>query len=882
MPEFDLYTWFGMFAPAGTPPEAVARLQREVVAGLKSPDVLERFAAVGAEPVGSTPGRVRRAHPLRRGEVGRGDQDRQRQGAMMRLLDAPLAIVDLETTGSRPGARTASPRSRCSRSTASSVTARVVDPGQSRRRASRRRSRRSPASPTRWWPRAPRFAAARRASCYERLAGPRLRRAQRALRLRLPAPRVRARRPQVPARRRCAPCACRAGSIPAQARHDLDSLIARHGIDCRARHRAAAATPTRCGSSCASPRASTARRCSRSRRARSRASRRCRRSSSARAIDAMPEAPGVYLFYGEGGDAALRRQEPHRCARACCSTFTASSHEHWIARRVRRIDWQRTAGELGALLREARAGEGARAGLQPPAARARGPVRLRLRRPAPAPRAARDEIDGETLPYVYGVFRSKRAAHAGAARARRRASPVPAGAGIRVAAAPQAPASATRSAAAPACAPGRESVHLHHARLAAALAPWKAARLAARRAARHRRARPRRRGRPRSTSSTAGATSARRAPTPRSPSCSRARRRGRFDYDHYRILARHLGKPRRAHRARSPPDALRADRPGAALPAASEAALPCARAAARARPARQPASRSTAGAVAAGRVRAPKAPLAAGALALARRGRRSRRRDAGRAPTRCTCACCAIASCVVPGDGAARSRARKPTRSCAALNRALRRCRRVPRARSAALVRAPRERDRLPATAARSRLPGATSRSARGDEALLTEIQMLLHAHPVNEAREARGEPAVNSLWLWGAGRAAGRGAGPLASVAADDPSALGLARLAGMRRRALPGSARTPGSSGCREDGRHLACSTRCARRALEQQPSTRRRRRAGARWFAPLLAALRAGRIGMVTLHVPDAAARRFETMRGDLRRFWRRPQRRSSSYA
>jgi tripartite-type tricarboxylate transporter receptor subunit TctC len=55
MPEFDLYTWFGMFAPAGTPAEIVARLQREVVAGLKAPDVLERFAAVGAEPVGSTP-----------------------------------------------------------------------------------------------------------------------------------------------------------------------------------------------------------------------------------------------------------------------------------------------------------------------------------------------------------------------------------------------------------------------------------------------------------------------------------------------------------------------------------------------------------------------------------------------------------------------------------------------------------------------------------------------------------------------------------------------------------------------------------------------------------------------------------------------------------
>jgi hypothetical protein len=33
---------------------------------------------------------------------------------------------------------------------------------------------------------------------------------------------------------------------------------------------------------------------------------------------------------------------------------------------------------------------------------------------------------------------------------------------------------------------------------------------------------------------------------------------------------------------------------------------------------------------------------------------------------------------------------------------------------------------------------------------LLTEMQMVLHAHPVNEAREARGEPAVNSVWLWG------------------------------------------------------------------------------------------------------------------------------------
>jgi hypothetical protein len=45
----------------------------------------------------------------------------------------------------------------------------------------------------------------------------------------------------------------------------------------------------------------------------------------------------------------------------------------------------------------------------------------------------------------------------------------------------------------------------------------------------------------------------------------------------------------------------------------------------------------------------------------------------------------------------------------------------------------------------------------QGDDAphfrsLLNELQMLLFAHPVNQAREARGELPINSLWLWGGG----------------------------------------------------------------------------------------------------------------------------------
>jgi tripartite-type tricarboxylate transporter receptor subunit TctC len=55
LPAFDRYTWFGMFAPAGTPADIVRRIHAEVVAALKAPDLRERFAAVGAEPVGSTP-----------------------------------------------------------------------------------------------------------------------------------------------------------------------------------------------------------------------------------------------------------------------------------------------------------------------------------------------------------------------------------------------------------------------------------------------------------------------------------------------------------------------------------------------------------------------------------------------------------------------------------------------------------------------------------------------------------------------------------------------------------------------------------------------------------------------------------------------------------
>lgn len=48
-------TWGGILAPAGTPPEVVSRLNREINNVLKQPDVAARLAGLGAETVGSTP-----------------------------------------------------------------------------------------------------------------------------------------------------------------------------------------------------------------------------------------------------------------------------------------------------------------------------------------------------------------------------------------------------------------------------------------------------------------------------------------------------------------------------------------------------------------------------------------------------------------------------------------------------------------------------------------------------------------------------------------------------------------------------------------------------------------------------------------------------------
>jgi hypothetical protein len=152
----------------------------------------------------------------------------------------------------------------------------------------------------------------------------------------------------------------------------------------------------------------------------------------------------------------------------------------------------------------------------------------------------------------------------------------------------------------------------------------------------------------------------------------------------------------------------------------------------------------------------------------------------------------------------------------------------------------------------------------------LNEIQMLLFDHPVNEAREARGEPRINSVWLWGEGTESVPA--PSMPVFADPALCHVLARAGGLTmdtpartfdawlEQAENGDGwvvldRLLGAAQYRD-----AWGWREAAGELEQD------------WFAPLLQALGAGRIEQLTLLSHGDNGIRADIRRLDLYRFWR----------
>ena len=195
---------------------------------------------------------------------------------------------------------------------------------------------------------------------------------------------------------------------PEHARHNLDSLIARHGLACRARHRAL-------GDAEAVWQFLRVAAGERGEEMLAVAARQVAKQPSLPAyidramVDTIPEAPGVYLLYGETGNPLYVGKSKSMRSRVLAhfADDLRSSREMQLAREVRHVEFERTAGELGALLREAEL------------VKALLPVFNRqLRRPAqlcgfafdgPRLRLATD-FGAEALEHVHGLFRSKRAA----------------------------------------------------------------------------------------------------------------------------------------------------------------------------------------------------------------------------------------------------------------------------------------------------------------------------------------------------------------------------------------------------------------------------------------------------------------------------------------
>ncbi len=163
------------------------------------------------------------------------------------------------------------------------------------------------------------------------------------------------------------------------------------------------------------------------------------------------------------------------------------------------------------------------------------------------------------------------------------------------------------------------------------------------------------------------------------------------------------------------------------------------------------------------------------------------------------------------------------------------------------------------------------------------EVQMAWFEHPVNEAREARGLPAVNSIWFHAQGTLRPVQS-PFVRVRSDAAATRGLAIAAGVAVDAVPASF-AAWAAQTRSEPR-AASSNGSAATLVELDPfsapyiqqdwgSWNAAFAALERdWLAPALAALEAGELSALGLTLcGDTGSVDLSITRGDLRKFWRR---------
>nr|WP_183722915.1 MULTISPECIES: regulator [Paraburkholderia] len=159
------------------------------------------------------------------------------------------------------------------------------------------------------------------------------------------------------------------------------------------------------------------------------------------------------------------------------------------------------------------------------------------------------------------------------------------------------------------------------------------------------------------------------------------------------------------------------------------------------------------------------------------------------------------------------------------------------------------------------------------------EVQMAWFEHPVNEAREARGLPAVNSIWFHaqGALRPVQRA---FARVHSDAAATRGLALASGAELGAVPATfkAQSAANTNASANGQGATLIELDPFSAAYIQQDWGRWNAAFAQlerdWFAPGLAALESGELAELGVTLcGDTGSVTLNATRGDLRKFWRR---------
>lgn len=158
----------------------------------------------------------------------------------------------------------------------------------------------------------------------------------------------------------------------------------------------------------------------------------------------------------------------------------------------------------------------------------------------------------------------------------------------------------------------------------------------------------------------------------------------------------------------------------------------------------------------------------------------------------------------------------------------------------------------------------------------ITEAQMLLHDHPVNQERERRGLLPVNSIWPWGGGVLERPSLAPYQGVWSSDHLARALARSSGSEIRSTPVSA-DAWLDEVSAAGTHLIVLDVLDDPELRQHTGSwlQSLQHLDNQWFTPLLSGLKSGRISRIHLHLAaPRSVRSFAVERAQLWKFWRRP--------